>query len=156
MSPYSLSTHRNILPSANVSTAYHEYISKVQDFLGFFFFFRMKTFHSLCSTQILFHVFLLLGGHHTNIFHLPFSIFPSIQTRMKCKLDIWCCDVSDNTGATPEPPHKTKQTHKHAWTHCVVNAKKGTVKMERHLRKREGKIDKGMHEGRTEKILTKH
>lgn len=53
---------------------------------------------TLCS-----HLFRLVGGHHTNILVLPPSICLSIQTRLKCKLDIWCCDVSDNT-AFPQPP----------------------------------------------------
>lgn len=54
--------------------------------------------------------FLLLGGHHTNIILLPLSICPSIQMRLKCKLDIWCCDVCDNI-AHSKPTHIRTNSH---------------------------------------------
>lgn len=60
--------------------------------------------HLQRATQILCR-FLLLGGNHTTILLLPPSICPAIQTRLKCKLDIWCCDVCDNTAAHPQPAH---------------------------------------------------
>lgn len=57
-------------------------------------------------------LFLLRGGRRSSVLRLLF-LRSSIQTRLKCKLDIWCCDVCDNT-CTHAP---SVLTHTHAHTH---------------------------------------
>lgn len=118
------------------------------------FFYTSKIICCSCAQpKFCSHLFLLLGGHHTNILVLPLSICPSIQTRLKCKLDIWCCDVSDNTAATLPPPrtqtHECTCTYKESstqnaelWAYSDGKRKKG---------RREGEMDRGMEKGRERK-----
>lgn len=97
-------------------------------------FFKIKKMHNFCSSQILFTSPFLLTDHHTNIFHHLLSICPSIQTRLKCELDIWCCDVSDNTAPVPSTHPLCSITfvniHKNVHTQSPPCKEKGTVRIE--------------------------
>lgn len=86
-----------------------------------------------CFALFCFCFFLPRGHYHTNIhatlpcrtniLAVPLSICPPIQTRLKCKLDIWCCDVSDNTAAIPQSPHTHTEIFKCSHTHPVPQTK---------------------------------